>query len=481
MLGSFRKFKNSAYAKAFLVLIAIPFIFWGMGPVFQGGNLNTIVTIGGNKVSTNEFINYIKAKTKDTSAVNKEKIEKLLSSFIGEKLIDYEIDEFNFNISDNALVKIIKNEKIFQKESKFSRIKYEKFLVENSIDAVSVESNISNQEKKNQFFDFIGGGIVPPNFWVNINYNTMFQKRYVQFINLNSFFKKKQNYTEDQILLYYKNNKNKYNVSYKNFKYTIVTPKSLVGDEEYGSLFFEKIDQIDDLIVEGNDLDFLISKYNLEKFKSLSIDSKGYDKKLNKIKTLEPELINKLFTLNEESKTILEENKNKYFIYELISNENVQKKADDKLVKNNIIKNLNNDSKNKLISNILEKINNNNFNKSNFDKFSKDKDIEIQKTIISGINDNKILENIIVDQIYKYPKKRVVLAASNNLESIYLIYVDKIENVSIEQEPKKLNDYIKNSRFELVSSIYSTYDLFLKKKYKIDINYKALNNVENYF
>jgi len=67
------------------------------------------------------------------------------------------------------------------------------------------------------------------------------------------------------------------------------------------------------------------------------------------------------------------------------------------------------------------------------------------------------------------------------LESIYLIYVDKIENVSIEQEPKKLNDYIKNSRFELVSSIYSTYDLFLKKKYKIDINYKALNNVENYF
>ena len=481
MLGSFRKFKNSVYAKVFLVLIAIPFIFWGMGPVFQGGNLNTIVTIGDNKVSTNEFINYVKSKTKDAPDINKEKIEKLLSSFIGEKLIDYEIDEFNFNISDNALIKIIKNEKIFQKESKFSRIKYEKFLVENSIDAVSVESNISNQEKRNQFFDFVGGGIVPPNFLVNINYNTMFQKRDVQFINLNSFFEKNQNYTEDQILLYYKNNKNKYNLTYKNFKYTNVTPKSLVGDEEYNSLFFEKIDQIDDLIVEGNDLDFLISKYNLEKFKNLSIDSNGYNKKVNKIDTLEPELINKLFSLNEDSKTILEENKNKYFIYEFINSENIQKKVDNKLVKNNIIKNLNNDSKNKLISDIVEKINTNNFNKLDFDKFSKDKNTKIQKTKINGINDDKILESTIVEQIYKYPKKKVTLAASNNLESIYLVYVDKIENVSIEQEAKNLNDYIKDSKFELVSSIYSTYDLLLKKKYKIDINYKALNNVENYF
>ena len=46
MLGSFRKFSYSIYAKIFLVIVAIPFVFWGMGPIYlQGGNQNTIVKI----------------------------------------------------------------------------------------------------------------------------------------------------------------------------------------------------------------------------------------------------------------------------------------------------------------------------------------------------------------------------------------------------------------------------------------------------
>ena len=49
MISSFRKFSSSIYAKIFLFIVAIPFVFWGMGPVFTGGNLNTIVKIGKNK------------------------------------------------------------------------------------------------------------------------------------------------------------------------------------------------------------------------------------------------------------------------------------------------------------------------------------------------------------------------------------------------------------------------------------------------
>ena len=52
MLSSFRKFSSSFFAKIFLFIIAIPFVFWGMGPLFTGGNLNTIVKIGNEKVST---------------------------------------------------------------------------------------------------------------------------------------------------------------------------------------------------------------------------------------------------------------------------------------------------------------------------------------------------------------------------------------------------------------------------------------------
>ena len=60
MLGSFRKFKSSIFAKVFLIIVAVPFIFWGMGPVFQGTKLTKIATVGDNKIYADEFIQYVK-------------------------------------------------------------------------------------------------------------------------------------------------------------------------------------------------------------------------------------------------------------------------------------------------------------------------------------------------------------------------------------------------------------------------------------
>ena len=93
MLRTIRKFSSSIYAKIFLVMIAIPFIFWGMGPVFQGGKQNTIAEIGSEKISTQEFVNYVRynAPNPDFETLDKKIIDKMLSNFIGEKIIDLEI------------------------------------------------------------------------------------------------------------------------------------------------------------------------------------------------------------------------------------------------------------------------------------------------------------------------------------------------------------------------------------------------------
>ena len=58
MLKTIRKFSSTIYAKIFLFIVAIPFVFWGMGPVFQGGKQNVIAEIGNEKISTQEFINF---------------------------------------------------------------------------------------------------------------------------------------------------------------------------------------------------------------------------------------------------------------------------------------------------------------------------------------------------------------------------------------------------------------------------------------
>ena len=61
----------------------------------------------------------------------------------------------------------------------------------------------------------------------------------------------------------------------------------------------------------------------------------------------------------------------------------------------------------------------------------------------------------------------------------YLIYINKIENVSVKQNSDKYDKYFNLSKANITSSLYNTYDSYLRKKYNIEINYKALNNIKN--
>ena len=185
MISALRKFSSSVYAKIFLIIVAIPFIFWGMGPVFTGGNINTIVKIGNKKIQTEEFVQFVKYNASAEKKLDKNIINKLLLNFIGEKLIVLEIKDLNIQLSDSALSEIIKNEKIFQRNNEFSRAEYEKFLVTNSLNANTLENNILNEEKKRQLMFLIGGGVMPSNFLINKTYNQLNQSRELQLINLN--------------------------------------------------------------------------------------------------------------------------------------------------------------------------------------------------------------------------------------------------------------------------------------------------------
>ena len=59
MIASIGKFSKSFMAKVFVAIIALPFILWGMGDVFRGGNQNVIATIDSKKINTQEFVNYL--------------------------------------------------------------------------------------------------------------------------------------------------------------------------------------------------------------------------------------------------------------------------------------------------------------------------------------------------------------------------------------------------------------------------------------
>ena len=161
-------------------------------------------------------------------------IDELLSTFIGNKLIEKEYDNFDIKLSDSSLSKLIKIQKEFKKENEFSRTEYEKFLILNNLNAVSFESNLANQEKRKQLLNFIGGGVIPSKFIVSDVYNKINQKRKIEIINLNDAFIKDIIFPEDEIKSYYENNKEKYKEIYKYKEFNDLPPmdfqKFPVGD-----------------------------------------------------------------------------------------------------------------------------------------------------------------------------------------------------------------------------------------------------------
>jgi len=258
MLGAIRKFSSSIFAKILLGIIIIPFVFWGMGSVFKDGNKNVVATIDNDKYSIKEFVDYIQMYAPGYKKIGSYEIEEMLSAFIGEKLVAKEVKYFGIKLSDSSLSKLIKHQKDFKRENKFSRVEYEKFLIKNNITAATFEKNLSEAEKRRQLLDFIGSGIFPSNFMVNIAYDKINQKRNIQLIDLNIIFKKHLNFTDEKIKNYYNNHLDNYKTIFKSVKILELSPKKLINSEDYNDLFFKKIDEIENIIVQGENLDYII-------------------------------------------------------------------------------------------------------------------------------------------------------------------------------------------------------------------------------
>ena len=234
MISSFRNFAKTKFAGLLVFIMIIPFVFWGMGSMFSSGNTNNIVKINNINISTQEFIDYLNSSgiPQETikKSINNNIIEELLSSLVSKTLLDLEIQDFDLLISESILLKKIKENKNFQNnKGNFQRIKYEKFLLENNQSAPQFELRLKNRELQKKLFDYIGAGTITPNFLVEKLYEEENKKLEIDFINLESFYKKKENITDQDLKNFVKINKDQLKEDYISFGYAVINPKNLLG------------------------------------------------------------------------------------------------------------------------------------------------------------------------------------------------------------------------------------------------------------
>ena len=169
MLNNIRKFASTKLAGVLVGIIIVPFVLWGMGGVFSGGNQNNIAKINNESISTEDFQDYLSASNIELKKIKQDIenniLEEILSKLISEKMLLMEVEDKDFSISDKILNKKIKEDKnFFDENNKFSRIKYEKFLLSSNISAPYFEAKLRQNELNNNLFKYIAGGLNTPLF-----------------------------------------------------------------------------------------------------------------------------------------------------------------------------------------------------------------------------------------------------------------------------------------------------------------------------
>ena len=472
MINFFKNFTKKKIGGLLLILvIIIAFGFGGFGGGFNTGNQNNIAKINNTNISTQEFMNYLNQSGLSQQVIkdniDKNIIEELLSSLVSMRLLELEIKDLSLIMSEDVLIRKIKKNKNFQDENgKFQRTIYEKFLLTNNTNAPIYEIKLKNNALQKELFTYISGGSISPKFLVNKYYKEKNRKLDINYINLNNFYKKTNEFTEQEIKNFLDENSSKLKQDYIDFSYAIITPKILTGSEEFNQAFFDKIDDIENKISKNIDFKTIIKELEIK-----SIEKKDYLNLENK-ETIE----NKIYNSRKDKIEILED-KGSYIFYQIDKiNTKLPSLLNDKF-KTQIINLLFQKEKYEFNKDILNQINKKQFNQTSFDKLAI---AGVKKIKLDSVKDNKKFEINSIKILYSLPLNTFTLI-SDDKDNIFVAKTIKFEDQNISENSTQYNAISNEASAQNRNSILKSYDYLLNNKYKVVVNQKTLDRVKNYF
>ena len=472
MLNTLRNFSKTKLAGILIGIIIIPFVFWGMGSVFSGGNTNNIAKINNETISTQELLNYINQTRMDNEYIkeniNNKVIEKIVSSIVSIKLLDMEINDLNIMITDKTLANKIKNNEVFLDDKKqFSRIKYEKFLLENNITAPDFEIRFRNEELKKKLFAYVGGGIKSPYFLNNKIYINKNKEVEIKYLDLDTVYNTET--PETEIEQFIKDNEENLKEEVIDFSYAKITPSNLIDSDEFNNEFFKKIDEIENSILNDYSIEDIRKIYDL-KIEYLS--NYNNEDKNN-------EIFKEIYEKRNDEKIQLLDKNDYYLLFEVTKiNKVLPSKSEIKFIER-VKENLILKKKYEYNKDLFQKIQDKKFNNDEFVKISKNGKNLLNETI-NSLDDNSIFDKDSVSLIYSLPENSFVLLTNDN-NKIFLAKVNKIYTKNLPKNDIENSEYLEFSNNKIVEEIYSSYDLALSKKYKVKVFQNTLDRIKNNF
>jgi len=478
MENKFAKASKNILIKVLVIIIIAVFALWGIGDLFSSGKNNVVAEIGNENIYTQDFNQELRNELRNQNISNIQEAIKnnfhyqVLNKLVSSKIIEIYSRENNIFVSEKTLANFIKQIPEFQTNKEFSRIKYEKYLLENGLTANTFEQNFKQSLLKKIIIDSFTGGLKSTSYHENVVHKYVTKEIGIQYLELNQIIKN-INFTELEIKTYYDENKsNLLSDEYREFEFLVLDVNNL--GEGNNDLFFKKISEIENNILENKNFLEIAEKYNLNNKNAFTINKSGYLINSEKSADLDQKIIEKLFNLNDNFKTDLVETKGKFYLLTLKKIILPKTLLLNEKTKKFII----NDMKLKKLSEKIKSINNEikEAKKDLFEEIQKKENLTLKEIFFkSRFEANKLFSQSNIQQIFQKKLKENLLLETNG--EFYLVKVNK-ESYSADTIPaEKKQFYEKQVISDFSNQILFLFDKILNEKYKVKINEKVLNRI----
>ena len=161
MLTEIRDRSSGWFAWIIAALIIIPMAFWGVQEYATTEPTPTLVEIGDQKITENQFQAQLVSEQQRQRQVNGDQVnnsllnseyfkQNVLNQMINRSLIDQIAINENYQISNAQLVDLIKQSPIFQVDGKFDPNAYERYVVTSQYSKTQFEDAIRNDNRISQ-------------------------------------------------------------------------------------------------------------------------------------------------------------------------------------------------------------------------------------------------------------------------------------------------------------------------------------------
>ena len=454
-----------------IVIIVIAFGFGGFGGGFSTNNQNNIAKINKTNVTTQDFMDYLNQSNISQQAIrenlDKNIIEELLSGLISTTLIDLEVEDFDLSITDLTVLKKIKENKNFHDENgAFQRTKYEKFLLSNNMSAPMFEIQLKSRELQKHLFDLIGAGTITPDFLIKKMFEEQNKTLDIEYFAMSSQYKEKNNYTNEELEQFVKENADQLKRDFIDFKYAILNPKNLIGLEEFNQEFFDEIDKIENKISQGDTFESILENINVD------------IKEVNKfVASSAMESNEDIIYSKKSTKLDIIENGDNFLLYSITDKYELAADLNDEATRDDMIELVYQKGKFDLNRSVIEEIQKKEFDNNKFNEMGAN---NLKTISLNSINDHNTFEENSVKILYSLPINSFTLVSDKDNE-IYLVKVINSKDNPYSENDDNYLKFVQNQNTENRKSILASYDQLLNNKYNVQLNQKTIDRVKNYF